>query len=270
MSQVEPNPRRLILKLLLGAGDAPVSAREAVASCALFGIRDNSVRVALARLSSAGMVEAAGRGTYRLGPQAAELASDVRTWRKVESRVRKWSGAWLAVHCGALARSDRAALRRRDRALELLGFRALDRGLYLRPDNLVGGVSAVRARLYKLGVDDDAAVFVASDFDPTRDAAARALWDGKILTKSYKQSRKQLEKWLVRAPALEIDVAARESFLLGGAAIRQLVFDPLLPDPLIEVAERRAFVDVVVRFDQAGQKIWRKFHDGLRIDDEHT
>jgi phenylacetic acid degradation operon negative regulatory protein len=62
-----PNPRNLILNLLLGAGSEPLSARSAVASCALFGIRENSVRVALVRLAASGLVEAAGRGAYRLG-----------------------------------------------------------------------------------------------------------------------------------------------------------------------------------------------------------
>jgi phenylacetic acid degradation operon negative regulatory protein len=49
----------------------------------------------------------------------------------------------------------------------------------------------------------------------------------------------------------------RQSFLLGDAAIRSLVFDPLLPAPLVDVRARRAFVASVKRFDRAGQKVWR-------------
>ena len=253
-----PNPRHLILKFLLGAEGEAMTAREAVAACGLFGIRENSVRVALVRLAAAGMIEAAGRGAYRLGPNAAELAEDVSTWRTAEARVCAWSGAWIVVHCGALRRSDRSALGKRDRALALLGFRELDRELFVRPDNLVGGVAAVRERLHKLGLDPAAAVFLAAEFDAARDARARALWDGRALTKSYRQTRQQLEKWLKQAPALEPDVAARESFLIGSSAIRQLVFDPLLPDPLVDTAERRAFVDTVLRYDAAGHVIWRR------------
>lgn len=234
-----------------------MSAREAVAACGLFGIRENSVRVALVRLTAAGMIEAAGRGCYRLGANATELAEDVSTWRAAESRVCEWSGAWIVVHCGALGRSDRSALGRRARALQLLGFRELDRELFLRPDNLAGGVATVRERLLKLGLDAEAAVFRASELDAARDARARALWDGPALTRSYRQTREQLEKWLSRADTLEPEVAARESFLIGGRAIRQLVFDPLLPDPLVDVAERRAFVDAVRRYDEAGHAIWR-------------
>lgn len=253
-----PNPRHLILKFLLGAEGEAMSAREAVAACGLFGIRENSVRVALVRLAAAGMIEAAGRGAYRLGANATELAEDVSTWRMAEARVSEWSGAWIAVYCGVLSRSNRAALSQRDRALEMLGFRQLDHEFFIRPDNLVGGVAAVRERLHKLGLDTAAAIFLATDFDAEREARARSLWDGTVLTRSYRKTREQLEKWLQLADTLEPEEAARESFLMGGSAIRQLVFDPLLPDPLVDSAERRAFVDTVLRYDAAGHLIWRK------------
>ena len=255
------NPRNLILNLLLGAGGAPLSARSAVASCALFGIRENSVRVALVRLAASGLVEAAGRGAYRLGPGAATLAADVATWRGAEARLRDWNGGWIAVHAGPLGRSDRAALRIRDRAFGLLGLRELERGLHLRPDNLAGGVAAARERLFKLGLERAAAVFVARDLDDPRELRARALWDGAALDRGYRETRRRLDDWLARADALELEVAARESFLLGNDAIRQLVFDPLLPSPLVDADERHRFIDAVVRFDAAGQSIWNRFRE---------
>ena len=135
----------------------------------------------------------------------------------------------MAVHAGGLGRTDRTAVRQRERALELVGFRELEPGLYVRPDNLVDGVAGARERLYKLGLDATAPVFVASSFDPERETRVQGLWDGKALTKSYVQTRAQLEKWLARASKLEPEVAARESFLLGNKAIRQVVFDPLCP-----------------------------------------
>lgn len=256
-----PKPRSLILNLLLGGGGGPLSARAAVASCALFGLRENTVRVALVRLAAAGLVEAAGRGAYRLGPNAAQLAADVATWRSAGQRLRDWDGGWIAVHAGPLGRSDRAALRARDRALGLLGLRELDRGLYLRPDNLAGGVDAARERLFRLGLEPDAAVFVARGLDAGREARARALWDGAALDRGYHDTCRRLDEWLAHADGLELDVAAREAFLLGNEAIRQLVFDPLLPAPLVDAGARRRFIDAVVRFDAAGQAIWKRFQE---------
>lgn len=252
-----PNPKHLILNLLLAAEGEEMQAADAVSACALFGVRENSVRVALVRLATAGMIEAAGRGSYRLGPQAAGLAGDLASWRSSEKRVRPWKGDWIAVHLGGLRRSDRVAQRARDRALALLGLRELEPDLFIRPDNLSGGVVGVRERLHKLGLDTHAPVFVAQQFDEAREQQARKLWDGKALTKTYRETRRKLDNWLARADQLEPDVAARESYLVGHEAIRQLVFDPLLPEPLVDVEERHAFVESVVKFDRAGHAIWQ-------------
>lgn len=254
-----PKPRHLILDLLLASG-APLSVREAINACALFGISENSVRVALVRLSADGMIEAAGRGSYTLSDSAHELADDVATWRTAEQRVRPWHGGWIAVHCAGLGRSDRAALRRRTRALAMLGFRELEAGLHLRPDNLEGGIDSLRRRLLTLGLEAEAVVFLASEFDAAREAAIRKLWDGRALNATYRKLRAQLEDWLARSEALETEVAAREAFLLGGKAIREVVYDPLLPEPLVDVDARHAFVETVRRFDAAGQAIWRSLH----------
>jgi len=249
-------PRPLILKLILGADDETLPARAAIACCALFGIHENSVRVALNRLAAAGMIEGFERGRYRLGPKAAALAGEVRTWRAAEARTRVWNGAWVAVHVGGLGRTDRAALRTRERAFELVGFRELEPDLVIRPDNLAGGVAGVRERLAKLDVD--APVFLVSELDAERDARARTLWDGKALTRQYVATRERLDRWLDKADALSGEVAARESFLLGSAAIRTIVFDPLLPAPLVDTDARRALVQTVKRFDEYGHAIWRR------------
>ncbi len=250
-------PRSLLLNLLLAAGGRGLTVRAAIASCALFGIRENSVRVTLVRLAGADLIESAGRGVYRLGPRAIALAGDVATWRSAEERVQDWHGGWIAVHVGPLGRSDRAALRTRERALAMLGLRELDRGLCLRPDNLVGGVDGVRGRLQRLGLGD-AAVFAATQLDMVREARARALWDGAALTRAYRSTRLELEAWAARAAKLDEETAAREAYLLGNAAIRKLVFDPLLPAPLVDTDERRALAEAVRRHDAAGRAVWRR------------
>lgn len=259
-----PNPRHLILNLLLGAGGEPLPARTAVAASALFGLRENSVRVALVRLVAQGLVEPAARGSYRLGPQAAGLAADVAQWRAAASRLRDWSGGWIAVCAAPGVALEGGAGRRtvrqaRARALDLLGLRQLDRGLHLRPDNLEGGAGAVRDRLARLGLDGDAAVFAAHDLDPVRERRARALWDGAALNRGYRSTTQRLQRWLARADRLPLADAARDAFTLGHDAIRQLVFDPLLPAPLVDADARHGFIDAVVRFDAAGQTIWKRF-----------
>lgn len=257
------NPKSLILELLLANGEKPLTAREAIHASALFRISESSLRVTLTRLSATGLIEAAGRGAYRLGPAAVDLAGDVATWRTLETRLRPWAGGYIVVHSGALGRSDRAALQRRERALQMLGFRVFERGLHIRPDNIEPDIDAVRQRLYKLGLGREAAVFKASNFDAARESAVRQLWDGGALNRMYMQLNVQLETWLAGADQLALEVATRESFFMGGGAIRQLVFDPLLPEPLVDAAARHAFIQTVHRFDAAGRAIWQRFFASL-------
>lgn len=254
-----PNARRVILNLLRVAEGGMLSAAEAIAAGALFGISDNSIRVTLARLSRARLVETAERGLYRLGPAGRAIAADVAGWRGVEGRQVPWDGRWVAAATGGLARSDRKVLRVRDRALSMLGMRELESGLFIRPDNVGGGVDAVRQRLAGLGLEPEAVVFRADGFDPGRQARAMRLWETEALDDAYRREAARLAAWLETADALPLDAAARESFILGDAGIRRIVFDPMLPRPLVAEAERRRFIDTVIRFDEAGQRIWARF-----------
>lgn len=252
--------KNLILDLLLAAPEHTLSVRDLIAACALFGLSGNSTRVSLVRLSAAGLLEAAGRGSYRLGPQASGLARDIVQWRMAEQRLRPWQGGFIAVLSHSLGRSDRQALRQRERALDMMGFRELERGLFIRPDNIEASLAAVRLRLHNLGLEPEALVFMASDFDAGRTADIQTLWDTSALDRAYRQQCKKLEDWLAQAPELEPDVAARESYLLGKQAIRMLVFDPLLPAPLVDAKAREAFMATVRRFDQAGHAAWQRLY----------
>lgn len=256
-----PGARDLLLRLLTVAEGGRLPVTEAVKGCALFGISENNARVALTRLVTAGLVEAVERGVYRLGPRGRALAADVLAWREAEQRTRAWSGAWVAVHTSALGRTDRPALRGRQRALALAGLRELDAGLFVRPDNIAGGVATLRERLQALGLPRQAVVFQAAQFDDEREARARRLWNVALLERSYASGLQKLERALARLPRLALDTAAREAYLLGDEGIHQLVFDPMLPQPLVDVGLRRAYAEVVQRYDEAGREVWRRFMD---------
>lgn len=251
-------PKSLLLALLSSTDGAPIQVRELVRACGLFDIRETSARVAITRLVSAGLITSAGRGAYRLGEPAEPIAREVSSWRDVERSVRSWNGGWVAALVSGLPRGDR----RSARALSMRGMRELAPGLVIRPDNLEGGVAGVRERLAALGAD--VPVFGASDFDAETERRARRLWNEKALSTSYRRGRERLERWMAAVDELEPEVAAREAFVLGGAAIRDIVLDPLLPAPLVDPAERRAFVEATRKFDRVGRGIWFRLF-GVRL-----
>ena len=266
---MNPSPRSLILSLMLGAetrGSTELSVRELLAACALFGLPENTVRVALARAVTAGLLATPRRGCYALGPEARPLAHEVGRWRRSAALMSSWTGEWIAIHVGATGRSDRTALRARERAFGLLGFAEFERGLHLRPDNLTGGVEALRTRLQALLPPGTEAgtMFVLRALAVSDEQRARQLWDTATLDSTYRETTARLSAWLDSAHTLALHQAARESFEIGHDAIRQLMFDPLLPAPLVDAQARTRFMHAVAGYDDAGKAIWQRFLSATR------
>jgi phenylacetic acid degradation operon negative regulatory protein len=251
-------PQSLVMDLLSAVGGQPIPVRALVRAAEVFGLTGNSTRVALARLLAAEKVERSERGAYGIAPAARVIQSHVTSWSELESRGTSWSGGWIGVHVGALDR-DRSTARRRARALSFVGLRELESGLFVRPDNVRGGVAKVRELLARFGLEPEAPVFSMAELDAATRDRATALFDGPALVRGYQRMRKQLDASNARLDSLPLERAVRECFTLGGQAIRLLAFDPVLPAPIVDESERRALVEAMRRYDRAGRRVWRKF-----------
>jgi phenylacetic acid degradation operon negative regulatory protein len=235
----------------------PVPVGALVRGGAVLGIGENSMRVAIARLRARGLVESDERGLYRLSRAAEPVNREVRAWRSSEAGVGPWDGSWLAVESSRLSRGDRKRAHQRTRALRLLGFETLTPSLRIRPDNLVGGVDGVRRRLVSLGYAPDPLIFKLSQLDPDSEARARSLWDTAALEARYGALRAELVASIERLPRISPEDAMAETFLLGGEAVRHIVLDPLLPEPIVDTDARRALVEEMKRYDRVGRDCWK-------------
>ncbi len=243
--------------------ESTLPVRSLVQAASVFEIAENSVRVAIVRLRAEGLIESPARGEYRLGPGAKVVNEKIHGWRKVAERVGPWDGSWMAAFTADLSRTDRPALRRRLRALRYLGFEELKPGLFLRPNNLTPGIEGAREELEALGLDTEALVFRVDDLSPAGERRARALWDGASLEHAYEQLHRRLASSMRRLDDLSLHESVRESFLLGREGIRQVVLDPLLPEPLIDEAKRSTMVGVLERYCDRGLELWSHF---LQVD----
>jgi phenylacetic acid degradation operon negative regulatory protein len=256
---VDLTPKNLILSLLSTAAGSAMPAGALVAAGRLFAISENNIRVTLARLRAGRMINQDDRGFYCLAHKAVPVGKQVTSWRTIEQRVRPWTGGWIGVHTGAVQRSERRAHRHGDRALRFLGFERFDASLHVRPDNLTGGVAAVRQQLYELGLDAKAMVFSIGDLDTAAERRARRLWDAAALRHGYRSSLGALRESRQHLGDLPAHEALVESFLLGGRVIRQLVLDPLLPEPLVPTDDRKQLVKAMCDYDRAGRSCWSAF-----------
>ncbi|MBO7922756.1 PaaX family transcriptional regulator [Alteromonas sp. K632G] len=255
----KPVARHLLMKLLGSRPGIKMDAASAVRVGALFGISENNIRVTLTRLQSAKLLKLVERGYYQLGKDGEQFAGEISSWHTAESRLCEWRGDWLTVLTTALAKSDRKATRAQDRALKLMGLKKLSADFYVRPNNLNDTVGTTRERLYRLGLDKSAVVFNASDFADATEKKAAGLWQTKNLEASYEEGLIELARSRKRIEGLSLDDAAKEYYIVGDNALKRLVFDPLLPAPLVNVDLRRAFRAKVEEYDKAGAEVWYEF-----------
>jgi phenylacetic acid degradation operon negative regulatory protein len=254
--------KSFILDQLSVLAGRPMPVRALVAAAALFHIEENSLRVALARLLSDGTIERDERGAYRLGERARPVQQQVVSWRRLEERVQPWRGGWLGVMTSGL---PRAATRRAERAFRFFGFRELSPGLHVRPDNLTSSLLDTRAELVSLGLAEQAPVLAIAELDAASDTRARSLWDTRKLVADYRRLMAELAASEARLSGIRAHEAMVETFTLGGRVIRQLALDPLLPDPIVDVAQRRALLTAMRRYDKLGHASWRAFFADYRL-----
>ncbi len=150
--------RELVIDFLSNRYPREMSVQEITGVGIALGFTEQSLRMALTRLVEQSVAANIGRGRYRLSPSGEAMRDEVRKWRHLDDLARPWSGAWIGVFDASVPRSDRAALRRHERAMRLRGFRELQSGLWIRPANLRDSVAELREHLRALGLHPAALV----------------------------------------------------------------------------------------------------------------
>ncbi len=255
-------PQRLILDLLDADPQAMAFSRRLLAAGGVFNFTSNQMRVSLSRLVSDGLLEKPSRGLYQLSERAARLRTEIQRWRHLEQQLIPWHGNWLAIACGNLAADSSAHFRRQQRALALRGLQRWRLGIWVRPDNLHGGLEQLVIDLQALDLDAIQGSFRIEQADDSCQRELISLWDSLVLDKEYQQRLVQLrdanERLTNASPAL-----LSETMELGSDTVRFLLMDPLLPEELVNHDNRRALVAAMVDYDAKGRKLWQQFIDAL-------
>lgn len=255
MNPIDVSPKSLVLDLFrVVPPDREVAVRDLVAVTGLFDITANATRVAVARLASSGVLDSPRRGHYRLSSNAARLGDWVEAWRDGEGRMRAWDGGWLAA---ALPPGlERPTRNQSQRALERFGFRPELAGLFVRPDNLAPPIGRLREQLADHGIARDAELFVMSELSPRMARRFAALWPVGDLEWQRREQSSALRASAETIADKPEAAGLVESFLLGGAAIRLLARDPLLPEAIASGDARRELTAVMREYDQLGRTLW--------------
>jgi phenylacetic acid degradation operon negative regulatory protein len=239
-------PREMFVQEIAGVGSA-------------LGFTEQSLRMALTRLVEQSVAANSGRGRYRLSPSGEAMRDEVRKWRHLGELARQWSGGWIGVFDASVPRSDRAALRRHERAMRLRGFRELQAGLWIRSDNLRDSVPELREHLRALGLHPGALVAGLHDLDDDARAKATSLWDTDSMLATYRALTDEMIVSKSKLERLPLETAAAESMVLGRDVIRHINLDPVLPEELMPQRALATLVRTMTDYDQQARQIWRRF-----------
>ena len=239
-------PREMLVQEITGVGIA-------------LGFTEQSLRMALTRLVEQAVAANIERGRYRLSPSGEAMRDEVRKWRHLDDLAKPWSGAWIGVFDASVPRSDRASLRRHERAMRLRGFRELRAGLWIRPANLRDSVAELREHLRALGLHPAALVVGLDELDDDARAKATSLWDTAAMLATYRALADELLASKSKLERLPLDTAAAESMVLGRDVIRHINLDPVLPEELMPQRALTNLIRVMSDYDQNARQIWRRF-----------
>lgn len=253
---------------MLAAKGRQVKAAHMVLACGLFGVSENSARVAMARLVAEGQLKSAGRGIYTLGKHAVFTGQDIQGWHNRLTATCAWHGHFYAVFTAHLGRSNRKQLQMREKALTLMGFREFEQGLFIRPANLSMGLMGVQEKLLAQGMEKNLIAFELLPSSPAQAKNMQKLWDIRRLEKHYVSHTKKLNNWMQGYSRMTLEKAARDAYLVGSQAIYEVRRDPLLPEQWIDAAARQQFFESVLRFDETGTRVWRELQLRILKDEE--
>lgn len=256
-------PRRLILELLDADTALMGQSKRLLAAGEVFGFSPNQVRVALSRLVSDGLLANPSRGCYTLTGAGAAMQEEIQRWRKLEDQLCEWRGGWCVLISTNLAAQSTTRFREQTRALRLRGLRRWRPGLWVRPDNLQGGVARLVDDVASLGLDSIAGSFLIEGADTLCENELLGLWDIEALREDYSQHIDALQDAQSRLDQQDQGPVLVETLELGGAMIRALVTDPLLPEAMLGSDARGRMISLVKQYDAAGRERWRRFMNHL-------
>ena len=146
-----------------------------------------------------------------------------------------------------------------ERAFKIYGFIEVELGFWLRPANLIIDLESLKQRLVDIGLDSRIYLMKVNQTTDMTSDRWRSKWPVKELEASYQAMITQLESSQASLEQLSPRDAAKESLIIGEAAIRLINLDPLLPKEIINSDLFDKVVRTMIAYDQTGQQCWQKF-----------
>ena len=251
-------PRRLIMSLFNSPDTVSLTIGQLITAGTIFEIEVTAMRMAVSRLIKEQLISNTERGVYTAGASAMSLNSEIQSWRWADKKTTEWCGDWSLALSGHLGRTNKTQLRSMIKAFELYGFVEIELGVWLRPANLVQDIDQLKASLVEIGMDSRIYLMRVSKVADGQQQNWHSKWPIGELETGYLKMIETLKSSETSLKKMSCQEAARESLIIGGAAIRLINLDPLLPKELINAELFKDLVTHMVAYDKLGQLHWQQ------------
>jgi phenylacetic acid degradation operon negative regulatory protein len=160
------------------------------------------------------------------------------------------------VSCVSINRIDQTALKNRQKSLYLFGFSQFEQDLYIRPNNLQISKEVLKKNLIDLGLSPKAYVFLASSFEKSSEDIVNQLWNVQSINANYIKTYEILKHWMIHQDDFDLEKKIIESYLLSNRSIRQILYDPYLPDQFINIEAQQNLIEIATRFELNYKQVW--------------
>ena len=230
-----------------------------ISAGSLFDFEPSSVRMAVTRLIKDHLINSVERGVYSSGKNAEALYAEIQDWRIADKKMKPWQGDWHLALTAHLGRTNKSQLRSMTRAFQLYGFAEIELGVWIRPANLTQNVNQLYQNLLEIGMREQSYLMTVSEIANHHHQAWLTQWPVEKLRASYRETTERLNNSQKSFSKKSTEEAAKESLLLGEAAIRLINLDPLLPREIIDTDEFQNLISSMLAYDKIGQYHWQKF-----------
>jgi len=213
------------------------------------GISKTSVQKSLNELIESHYIHVDENRCCSILPERSLFSQHFEQWRLSEQRRVIWDGSWLVCDLPVIC-EDSDVRKRSLWALDLLGFKETPKGI-LRPNNLLGGIDALRLKLKIFGIEANTDLFSVNDY-PKRiqETLKTDIWPITALTDSYHDMYQKVDTGNAMLKSRVTKSVLVYALKIGYEAVTMLAIDPLLPvemqDPKPRIKLTRLLLELIV------------------------
>lgn len=227
------------------------------------GLSTDSIRGTLAKLIKRNYVQVNEDNAYSILPHRSLFSQHFEQWRLSEKRRISWDKSW--VICELPEVSDDQARKRSLWALNLLGFKQTFKGM-IRPNNLLGGIDALRMKLKIFGIEKSAELHTLNDLpEKVQHHLATEVWPIEELNQTYKDMYVKVETGYALIRGRVTQSVLVYALKVGYEAVTTLAIDPLLPESMQDPAPRIKLTRILKEYETLGKKYWEHVIPGIRF-----